>query len=639
MLDYIVCIIFWTCFIIFLHVIGRAVTAGAKSDSYSLAAGYLVYSFPIAAGGMIIQIANIPWGVFAVFVVLLWCVLLGFSIYKMKKENIRILSMGIKQYIISNWVMLGLCLVLIGMLFLYFTGFWLGNHLDDGYYITKAATLPGMAGGYGANYSVGVPNSSFDHYIVNTWELEASVYIKILGVNAALYLRFFQSAFYYFLYLNAACAMFEQIIRASKLKAGKMACQYSAVVTLIFGMYYMFLADTGLLPLRDMFHFNSGMFLGSSVVKMTGIIFLLLFYFDKSKISLKMILGVSAVSIVLISKSTIALPLIVIGAIAYVWMLLLHEYGKAGRIAGIILAGFYFVAAVLLPDNQEIQEVMNSDLLNTLKSPVVWAAAVIFVLSFTLKNEIINKLNILFIAMIVMMAVPEVNDIFELCSVYNFVAGRAWTSFVYFFVLVNSLYLYLLLVKHQIQEKRINKGYRIAAVCLILVMGCGFRLYGGGIIPGEGRVGTSIIHCISAYVHNPYFMPASTIHLGESLEELSQETDEPLRVISPEWVYPDGALHGLAVVLRTYAPDIISVSAANRYGAGNDSLLEGYSQEWYYSFMENPSDKTLKEFKEESLKVKANCVVTQSEDCGRLLEEIGYQYYTSIDDIYYIWYK
>lgn len=110
-----------------------------------------------------------------------------------------------------------------------------------------------------------------------------------------------------------------------------------------------------------------------------------------------------------------------------------------------------------------------------------------------------------------------------------------------FFILVNSLY--LLLMKMQTSEAKLCKGYNIATAFLILVMDCGFWLYGGGYYP---RARASIIHCIRIYLDNPYFMPDSTIHLSKNLEELSRDEGEQLRVISPEWMYPDGALHRVA---------------------------------------------------------------------------------------------
>lgn len=76
-------------------------------------------------------------------------------------------------------------------------------------------------------------------------------------------------------------------------------------------------------------------------------------------------------------------------------------------------------------------------------------------------------------------------------------------------------------------------------------------------------------------------------------------------------------------MLRTYAPDIIFISASVRYETYYDTSLEGYSQEWYYSFIEDPNEETAKLFREETEKIKADCVVVYTENCGKWLEEMG----------------
>ena len=144
------------------------------------------------------------------------------------------------------------------MLLFYYAGFWLGNHQDDGYYITKVATLPYSPIGGNYNYSVGTMNTGFNSYIVNTWELEASVYVNVLGVMPTLFLRLFQSAFYYFLYLNLIKWVAEIIIDKLNVKANVKMAQYVLGIVPLMCAYYIFLSDTGILVLRDGFHLNTG---------------------------------------------------------------------------------------------------------------------------------------------------------------------------------------------------------------------------------------------------------------------------------------------------------------------------------------------------------------------------------------------
>ena len=102
----------------------------------------MVYSSLIAIAGIVMQLANVPWNLFALYVGVLWCFVLGFSLYKSKKDSISFSPVGIKEYIADNWYLYIVSIILVVILAFYYAGFWLGNHLDDGYYITKVATLP-----------------------------------------------------------------------------------------------------------------------------------------------------------------------------------------------------------------------------------------------------------------------------------------------------------------------------------------------------------------------------------------------------------------------------------------------------------------------------------------------------------------
>ena len=97
----------------------------------------------------------------------------------------------------------------------YFRSFWYGNHLDDGYYITKVATIPIDGGNYVNNVSVGTGKWTAFSYLLNTWELEASFFVKILKVTPTVYLRFFQSGFNYFVFFNCVLGFGKKINKCS----------------------------------------------------------------------------------------------------------------------------------------------------------------------------------------------------------------------------------------------------------------------------------------------------------------------------------------------------------------------------------------------------------------------------------------
>lgn len=639
MYSYVACSFFWLAFTLLLCLIGKQL-CGRKSFSECMISGYLFYSFPVAICGMIVQIFNLPWISFAIFMVILWCVLIGSIIYKTRNNAISFLNIDFKAYLQNNWVIYFVLVILVFMSLLYYAGFWLGNHQDDGYYITKVATLPYTQTGGNFMYPLGVNRVGFNSYIINTWEIEASVYVKLLNVSPTLYLRLFQSTFVFFLYLNLIKAFSEKIIKNFGLKIKESFAQLPVIIVLLFDMHYLFLSDTYLFRLRDMFMVNTGMFLGSSTVKMMGMLLLLYFYIDKEKIYWKEIVTIGAISVILMSKSTIALPVIGITAVSALIACLMLNYKKRGKCFALAILMVYVVVAIILPNNTEIQNVIWSDTTSALRSPIIWICVAIFICSFWLKNKMVYKLNIIIFIQGALIVIPQINDVFECLSIYNFVAGRAITTLLYFFVVVNVIYLVLILNRIRMNEVWIRRFYLGLAVGLAIVSIIGFKLFGGNVLLDQPRVGTSIKNALATIKNNPYFVPNSTIDLGESLNRLSEESEDMIKVVTPTVVVMEGAYHPLPVMLRIYAHDIIPVSAAVRYPTNDGSALSKYKQQYYDSFISDPSDETYSAFKEEIKDLDVNCIVVYDEECALWLEKDGYELYDTVgDNLYYIWYR
>lgn len=640
MKEYVLCIIFWVVFTVMLYGLGRAVTKGEKSESYSLFTGFLVYSLPVSAGGIIIQLTGLPWVIFAVYLAAIWAAIIGYLIYAKQKKSVRIFYVNIKQFLIDNWMLLVILAVLTGMLFFYYRGYWLGDHLDDGYYITKVATIPYTNGNYSMNYSVGVPNSGFDSYMFNTWELEASVYVKLLGVTPTLYLRLFQSIFYYIIFLSIVKGFAENVLGKLKITVKSSAFQLPSVITLLFGMYYIFLAESTLLPIRDTFHFNTGMFLGVSLVKAAGIIMLLFYFADAAGINIKMLFLTGALSIILISKSSVILPVIVVTASAYFITWLIFNYGKKGKFLGAAFLGLYLLVAFLLPGQQSIQDTVYSDIADSLKSPVLIISIIILLCSFALKEKMINRINVIMLLIMMFMAVPKLNHVFNLFSIYSFVAGRAYTTWVYSLILISSIELCAILLRINVKLWLIRFGYAVMGVVLIVGIAYGFHKTGGTLTTDDEVTEANVKNCLQVIRHNKDFIPTSTIQLGEVLNKLSSISDKKLYVVAPQIVGADGTSHALSVMLRTFAPDIVSVSASVRFPVNNGSALSGYKQETYDAFEAQPNEENSKAFEKEINKVGTNCVVVRNPACSQWMEKMGYELYSATqDNIYYVWYR
>lgn len=640
MYSYIVCSLFFLLLVALLTFVGRQLF-GCEQFSQSFVLGYVSYSFPIATAGIIIQFLNLPWLVFAIFLGIEWIVLIIASIFTLKKRNcIAIQKNKFRDFVKNNWVIFLTTFLMAAVMLLYYRGFWLGNHQDDGYYITKVATLPFTQTGGNYNYALGVENIGFNSYLFNTWEIEASVYVHVLRVNVTLFLRLFQSVFYYFLLANLLNAFSQKITANSGVHIEKNLAQYPVLVILLFNIYYLALDHTSLLKLQDMFHMNTGMFLGFSVVRTMGLLMLLLFFIDKEKIDTKMIVGVMVISTVLVSKSSVALPLILIVSVSSLIIWLLTSYKNRGRIIACIMCVGIAVLGFGISGSESVQNVVYLNFRNALYSPVVWVCIIVFFLSFTFRSAIVIRLNGIIGCMLLLMLVPEVNNIFERFSIYNFVGARTVSALIFFFIMINSIYFCILLSKIHVKEFVIKVIYIASGIGIFGVSLLGFKLYGGEVLTGQPAVGASIRQSLGTIKNNRYFMPNSTIELGEKLDQLSEGSEDTIRVVTPTMVVMDGALHPLPVMLRIYAHDIIPVSAAVRYPTNDGSALSEYTQKYYDDFISNPSDETYSAFKEEIKDLDVNCIVVYDEECAWWLEKDGYELYDTVgDNLYYIWYR
>lgn len=640
MKEYFLCLAFWMAFTIAMYWLGKATANGKKEKTYTcyLISGYLVYSFFVALGGIIIQILNASWDVFAAYMLIVWLSIVVIFVIKRKVILTDNLAGTLIKYFSEHWFLVVVCIGLTMMLFFYYNAFWYGNHFDDGYYITKVSTLP--YDGFRFNYPVGIEKEGIDSYIFNTWELEASVYVKVLQVKPTLFLRLFQSSFNYFLFLNGFKLLAEKLLFVVKHEYKKNSAQFVVGIGTLFCVYYLFLMDSNLLFVRDMSQTNSGMYFGSSIVKLLGILWLIVFYLQEKRITTKMIIGVGAISIVLISKSSIALPIVILTVCAYFISTMLTNIGRLNKIIGFAVLIIWSSIGLYLHNGADIQKETYTYVVSSMKSPVIWICIVVFVLSFLFRNVVVYKLNILLILIGSMMVLPEINDVFEFASVYDFVGGRAWSTFIYTFVMVNSVYLFILLQKF-FDYSVTEKFFGSLEIILLIVLVWSYRQYGGELfLTDQAPVHADLTGNLDIILHNPYFIPNSTIHLGEQLERLSGEKGEKIYVASIESSGIDGTIHNLATQLRTFAPDIVSVSAVGRYGVSQNTELYGYNQEYYDDFLWNPSDKTAEKFKREADEYGVNCVVVNNQECGIYLQKIGYELYSVVDDnVYYVWVK
>lgn len=639
MWDYTFCTIFWIVFIFGIYAMGNVLIPEKEAQSVKFVAGYLVYSFWVAIGGIFIQLLNIKWNIFAIYMCILIIGMIAIIIYRKRKHGV-IFTTSLKEYLQYNWFIYALCAILCFMLLFYFRSFWYGNHLDDGYYITKVATIPIDGGNYVNNVSVGTGKWTAFSYLLNTWELEASFFVKILKVTPTVYLRFFQSGFNYFVFFNCVLGFGKKITNAVNEDKTSKSLQYTLGTCLLFFVYYVYMQDKKIFFLRDMFHLNTAMYYGSSIAKLIVIMCVLMFYIQEKNITIKMMIGVGCISIVMISKSSIVLPILVVITVASCITWLIQSSDKHKKWLGTAIGILYIVLGIVVPSDGGIQQEVYTYVKLMIESPVMWLCTVVFIISFSIKEKVIYRLNSILVISGAMIVVPQINDVFEKCSVYGFVGGRAWSMWVYTFVVLNVIYSYILLCK--VCRDKIVKALYIVITCgMTVLLLYGFKTDGGELfVTDKMSATTNLRESINVILHNRKFIPNSTIELGKELEEISADSGEKLYVLSPQWSGVDGTAHSLCTQLRTVAPSVVSVSAIGRYQVDQDCELYGYDQSVYDEFNNQPSDETLEPLKEAVEKYKINCYVTQNKECGKHLKKIGFKEEKPIQEgVYYVWSK
>ena len=639
MKEYLVCGCFFLIFTMLLYALGKAVDIKEESYSVKFIKGYLVYSFFVAIGGMSVQLLHLKYRIFFAYmsVVLLLAVLK--IIYSIKQENyIKIVTL--KNFVKCNWFLIVLTIILCYMMFYYYRAFWYGNHLDDGYYLTKIATIASGCENNIDNIPVGVGKGLGITYLLNTWEIESAFYIKMLHVTPSLYIRLFQSGFNYYLFFNCVLAFGDRIARAVKKDYNKKALQYVCGTCLLFFVYYVYMQDTKLLFLRDTFTLNTAMYFGSSIVKMIAFMCLLMFYLEDEKITWKMVLGVFGISVVMISKSTIVLPTLFVTGVSYVIVTLLFTKEWKQKIIGIILAAFIVLAGIILPNNQVAQKEVYQYVFNALKSPFVIGALAVFGCSFFARKRVIYKINTMVILMGLLFAIPQLNDISEFLAVYGFVAGRAWSTYVYTFLIINLWYVYLFMSK--ILNETCVKIIFIAITCgMVRLLFYGYETDGKELFVTDNmKAKTNLEEDFDVLYRNHKFEPDTSIELGKELERIGKEKKKKLFVVSPEWALVDNTIYTLSVQLRSVAPDVVSVSAVNRYEVDRQCQLYGYDQEIYEKFVNEPSDESSRKLSKQVKKYNINCIIVQNKDCENYLDKIGFKQEAVIQGgVYYVWYK
>lgn len=136
--------------------------------------------------------------------------------------------------------------------------------------------------------------------------------------------------------------------------------------------------------------------------------------------------------------------------------------------------------------------------------------------------------------------------------------------------------------------------------------------------------------------NNRKIIPDSTIMLGNKLSDLADDVEEEINMIMPEGVMVDGHLHSIAIIIRSFAPEIRSISAIGRFkvSEGNDfSNFTSDDQAKLDAFITNPTKENKHNLKILLEEYPINCIVLPTAEDNEYLYEIGFDSYTKFSDI------
>lgn len=645
MYNYLVGTLFFTAFIIFLYLLGNAILDNRKSAPYKLLTGYLVYSFFVAIGGITVQVLNTEWIIFFWYMIVILLLFLIFIAYKSLKN--REFSLSLTDYFKNNFFLYVIPSILVFLLLFCFVALWFNNHLDDGFYIGKIATYPYVTEPFSRNPSTGfLYDFKIDSYTFNTHELEASFYVYLLQISVTVYTRFFLSWFHYFLLANCVYVIAEIVFSSFSISYSKTILQFVPIIIILFSFNELFLQETGIITLQDSNQFTNAMYYGSSVVRTMGILLLIYPFLEDLKLDYKVVLKVMAISIVLLSKSSIAVPVVFYSAVAYVFTYFLFNKRNLGiaLLISFLIINFiiYFVIGSTYITQYGLGNIKNNS-----TSIVLIISFILYCLSFLFRDKKINQINC-FLALIFLFSFfPVLNSSTEYLAIYPFVLGRFFTCFSYTFIIFTFIYFIIPLLKN---FKSSMVTLLNSVLCCFLSVGAlySIRERGGVLYPVDYKSTLDLTNAFNIMINNPQLVPNSTIHLGKTLTRLSSETNENLYVIMEHLVNVNGTAHSLDIIIRSFCPEIYVVSALTRYVHGNqDSIYYEYDELEHAKFTNYTLKNDLETFNDFLTlidKYSVNCVILYSTSYDYFMNQAGFFVYDQVIDesagvSYYVYYK
>ena len=605
--------------IIIYQIIGTIFTK-SKLYSYRFTIGFIIHSFLVAILGMAIQVINLPWKIFFYGMIFLFVFEILLIIYCIKQRKIEINMDIIKEYIKSNWFLyIGMIMLTVFSLF-HIAQLWSNNYTDDGHYISLMSSLPYTENAFRIDPVSGFKSGFSLERIINTFELEASFFIYLLKIPGTLYARVFLSMLNHFIGLNVINAFFSKLSNKDEgIHQYFSTCAYFLIVNNIAAIL-----NTG-----AAWSIITAPYYGSSLVKVISPFVLILPILKINKLNIYNILIVFMSCVVLVSKSSCAIPIIFLMAVGY-----LISYDFCGKKWFIFLIPLIAIIGILVGNNSYLENYIISIFYNYRMPIVLVIILSVICLKMIMKPLESKRIIIILVTSLLLTFVPYLNNVYEKLTIYDFVSERTWLSLWLFAILIGVYYmvefLYDLLLKYA------NKIIKIGALVAI-VISCG----AGSLLIGKNEYGGIHIRTsVQTYKLNKYIVPQSTVDLSEQLNKYYNENKKILKVIIDPGIICNGYTHYTAAILRSFAPNIQSIVGALRINPeikDKESEFNNFNLDdlaVFNSFEVNPTKKNLNELKKLNEEYPFDCliIVNANEIHNELLATIDYRLYGLVED-------
>lgn len=629
-LNYIITIIFFIAFGLFYLLIGTVFYKGnRKLESTRVITGFLIHTFLLAICGIIVQVFNLPWMLFFCISIFwsLFCLLYG--IYNVRKNKYEIFNDGISNFFRKYWFFLILICIFSILLICSTERIWSDNCTDDAYYFVKIASIP--YNNFINNIETGFQNSAMFTYNLNTWELESSVYLYILHVLPSIYVRFGMSIFNFVLILCGLHSLIGKINNKFGFNKDEVSFQYYCF--LIIPIFYSIntLSQSFVsLDLEDTWKNTSAMYYGSTVVRLLLPIVFFDYFLSIEKLKLKDFFAAFVISVVFVSRSTVAIPFILIMGISILLTLLIKNknFLFTGIIVFIILIFSFFIS-----NNELLASVTRNRIIDNATS--IFTIAMIF--GFLIVSLIKKDFQYLYalcptIISYFLVFFEPLNNIFEKVSNYDFVIGRVLYSFYFIFYIILIAYI-LISIKNQNNILKRVVATLLIIICTVSIFSTQY-IYGDVVAVNVGAVreGLGLKKPLTVLKDNPSFTPDSTMNVGKSLHSLELKSKKRLKVITTfDWQNIDGYANYPAITYKAYAYSIYNYTALFRLGG--DSTIYSWKEHCSIcDFANNPNDNTYHSAKKILNKMKFDCIISNNKNIQDYIKNDYYLYDTIVDN-------